>query len=415
MRHTRRVADGEAKPPTERPLRSATPEWAGPLGSSGAAPEAEPRPGTPAAAEPKASAPPSVESTASTPPSVEPEASKPAEPDADAPTEITPKPESGGAAAGATAGVPDASGAGPRRRVRFAHGLRRVPRPRQAARAVGAWSRRPSGRLTLPGVLLLVLVIAGTAAGAILIPMTAGKRTDAAGATPSSEATSAEAAPDALGPTGIPTSGFPTAPGTATPTTTTGVTGGRPADVLAGWATQTAAKVDIPWVAMQAYGYAELVLATTHPNCQLRWTTLAAIGKVESNHGRHNATLGTDGQSAPRILGPALDGTNNTQKILDTDDGVLDGDITYDRAVGPMQFIPSTWRQHEIDADNDGIKDPNDIDDATLAAGNYLCAGTRNLSTADDWWNAILSYNDVSPYAQAVFDAANDYGAKSRT
>jgi membrane-bound lytic murein transglycosylase B len=93
----------------------------------------------------------------------------------------------------------------------------------------------------------------------------------------------------------------------------------------------------------------------------------------------------------------------------------MDGDITYDRAVGAMQFIPSTWKQHEIDADNDGLKDVNDIDDAALAAGNYLCQGGRNLDLATDWWNAILSYNDVRPYAQAVFDAASDYGSRSRT
>ncbi|GFJ91106.1 murein transglycosylase [Phytohabitans rumicis] len=360
------MADGEATPPTERPLRSATPEWAGPLGSSGAAPEQEPEASTPA--------PKSEPATVTVgPASVVPDAPKPERP------------------------------------------RRRMPGPRQAARAVGSWARRPSGRLTLPGVLLLVLVVAGAGAGAIVIPMTAGSRTDAAGGTPSPEATGTAQAPDALGPTGIPTGGFPTTVPTATPTATGAASVGRPADVLAGWATQTATKVDIPWVAMQAYGYAELVLAQTRPGCQLRWTTLAAIGKVESNHGRHNATLGTDGQSAPRILGPALDGTNNTQRILDSDDGVLDGDLTYDRAVGPMQFIPSTWRLHEIDADNDGLKDPNDIDDATLAAGNYLCQGTRNLSSGTDWWNAIYSYNDVKPYAQAVFDAANDYGAKSRT
>jgi membrane-bound lytic murein transglycosylase B len=92
----------------------------------------------------------------------------------------------------------------------------------------------------------------------------------------------------------------------------------------------------------------------------------------------------------------------------------VDGDATFDRAVGPMQFIPATWREMAVDADNSGTADPNDIDDAALAAALYLCAGGRDLARADAWWDAILSYNAVRPYAQKVFDAANEYGRRSR-
>ncbi|MCW6005897.1 lytic murein transglycosylase [Micromonospora sp. CPCC 205371] len=389
MRNTRRVADGEATP--ERRLRSATPEWAGPLGSSGAAPDSAPK-----APEPP---PEPVEA-------VKPEAVKPeAEPvKVAAATEATP--------------ATDVLQVGPppsRTRPRSAPPRPRAPRPRQAASAPRAWAARPSGRITLPGLLLAALVGIGAASGAVLIPATATDRVSGT-ATPTPEATES-LAPDAGGPigTGGPYTPYPT--GTATPTTGTGsgTTSGRPADVLANWASQAASKVDVPLVAMQAYGYAELVVAQTNPSCNLKWTTLAAIGKVESNHGRFNATLSNNGQSLPRILGPPLNGQGGTQRILDTDQGELDGDPTYDKAVGPMQFIPTTWRQHAIDADNDQAKDPNDIDDAALAAGNYLCQGGRDLSNGQDWWNAILSYNDVRPYAQSVFDAANDYGAKSRT
>ena len=80
-----------------------------------------------------------------------------------------------------------------------------------------------------------------------------------------------------------------------------------------------------------------------------------------------------------------------------------------------MQFIPTTWQQVGADADNDGVKDPHDLDDAALAAGNYLCQGGRNMTIPGDWWGAILSYNDVRRYAQDVFDKANEYGRASRT
>ena len=300
--------------------------------------------------------------------------------------------------------------------MRFAHGFRRAPRAREMARGLRAWSARPSGRLALPAVLLLVLVLVVVGAGAIAIPMSAGSRKAAPEAT-AGDLTPAPTLSDGQVP--LPSTGPPVTGG-ATPspgaTVTTGPpVAGRPADVLAGWATQTGGKVDVPWVAMQGYGYAEMVIAQTRPQCHLKWTTLAAIGKIESNHGRFNATLGNDGESTPRILGPVLNGTNNTQRIDDTDGGVLDGDTTYDRAVGPMQFIPSTWQTHKVDADNDGLTDINDIDDAALAAGNYLCQGGRDMDRATDWWNAILSYNDVRVYAQDVFDAANDYGTRSRT
>jgi membrane-bound lytic murein transglycosylase B len=422
MRHTRPVVDGVARP--ERPLRSAAPEWAGPLGSSGAAPDDATFPATvdrpaPESREPESewARPEPVADTPARPGEEKGEAPTSAPPPApEAPTTTLAPDQPTVTVAATTAFVPETS-AGPRRRVRFAHALRRASRTRAVARDVRAWSARPSGRVALPAVLLLALVVAGAAAGAVLIPKTAGERRVAAGATASEEATLAPTLPDGLAPlpsTTAPVVGGATPSPGATPTTALPA-GGRPADVLAAWANQTGTKLDVPVVAMQAYGYAELVLETTRPDCNLRWTTLAAIGKIESNHGRHNATLGTDGESAPRILGPVLDGTGGNQRILDTDDGVLDGDITYDRAVGAMQFIPATWKQHEVDADNDGLKDVNDIDDAALAAGNYLCQGGRKLDLATDWWNAILSYNDVQRYAQAVFDAANDYGSRSRT
>ncbi|MET8527743.1 lytic murein transglycosylase [Micromonospora sp. NPDC005172] len=323
---------------------------------------------------------------------------------------------------------------GRRRRVPFAHAVR-LPPPRQAAvtaaRATREWSRRPSGRLTVPGVFLLALVAATAAAGALLVPATIrGSKPVAVDATaaPSvavppalpldprptgplpSGAVPTGAVPTGALPTGaFPTGGMPTGPAVA-PTL-----GGRPSDALASWAQQVGARVGIPPAAMQAYGYAELMLAQTNRSCALSWTTLAAIGQVESGHGSANgARLGSDGKALPQIIGLPLDGNGGRMRIIDTDRGALDNDSTYDRAIGPMQFIPTTWQEIGADADQDGVKDPHDLDDAALAAGNYLCKGGRNLSIPGDWWNAILSYNDVRRYAKAVYDTADRYGRASR-
>lgn len=273
--------------------------------------------------------------------------------------------------------------------------------------ALRDWARRPSGRLTLPGLLLLALVSASGSAGALLVP--------AAAPTPH-PASGTGTDPD-LGPTAAPSVPPAPEPGPTTPAEggTTPDNLARPSDPLAGWAQQVGNRVGIPPEALQAYGYAEWVLSQTNPGCQLRWTTLAAIGKVESDHGRSGgASIGPDGTVAPPIRGLPLDGQGGRKLIRDTDNGQLDSDSTYDRAVGPMQFIPTTWQQDGADADGDGVKNPHDIDDAALAAGQYLCKHGRNLANPEDWWNAILSYNNVQSYADKVFATANEYGIASR-
>jgi membrane-bound lytic murein transglycosylase B len=275
------------------------------------------------------------------------------------------------------------------------------------ARAFGRWSHRPVGRSVLPGLLIALLVAVTGAAGADLVP-SAARSLPAPAASASAPGVTAEA-PTTQAPQFPPLATFdPVTPNPAD-------VPGREAAKLAGWAQPLAERTEIPQVALEAYGYAEWVLSQTQPGCNLRWPTLAAIGKVESNHGRANgATLTPDGRAFPPIIGQPLDGQGARKLIRDTDSAALDNDPIYDRAIGPMQFLPSTWRTWAVDADNSGSSDPHDIDDATLAAAKYLCAGGRDLATAAGWWDAVLSYNDVQAYAQDVFQAANDYGQTSR-
>ena len=293
---------------------------------------------------------------------------------------------------------------------------------RSTARSTSAWAKRPSGRLILPAVIAALLLGAAGTAGAYLVPQ-ALQSVPSPSATPGFGLGGDQSAGAVSGPAGVlpSTGGLPAAPGASAPTFPGGqqpVVGARPADVLASWAQQTGTQAGIPVVAVQAYGYAELVVGRTTPSCHLTWTTIAALAKVESSHGSANgAVLNVDGSVAPPIFGLPLDGKGGRQEIRDTDQGALDGDAQFDRAMGPLQFIPQTWTAisvgNGVDADNSGASDPNDIDDASLAAAKYLCQGGRDLAKPDAWWEAILSYNAVRPYAQKVFDAANDYGQRS--
>jgi len=178
------------------------------------------------------------------------------------------------------------------------------------------------------------------------------------------------------------------------------------------WVARVAAATGIPERAMTAYASAALAISTMQPGCGLGWNTIAAIGSVESDHGRHGgAVLGADGYSEPAIRGAALDG-NGVQAIPDTDGGRWDADTVWDRAVGPMQFIPSTWSRWGSDGNGDGDSNPNQIDDAALAAARYLCA-SGSVAAADAWRAAVFSYNNLDSYVDEVARRANEYAARA--
>jgi hypothetical protein len=155
-----------------------------------------------------------------------------------------------------------------------------------------------------------------------------------------------------------------------------------------------------------AYQNAQRMAASRWPRCGMRWTILAAIGTVESSNGAHQEGAGVfeeSGRIEPPIVGLPLDGRGGRGSIPDSDGGELDGDAVYDRAVGPMQMIPSTWVRHGQDANGDGVADPQSIDDAAAAAASYLCAAAggslRDIEALD---RAIFSYNHSEDYVFAV-------------
>jgi len=176
------------------------------------------------------------------------------------------------------------------------------------------------------------------------------------------------------------------------------------------WIELVSGRTGIPARPLSAYAGAALRLGEEDPACGLGWNTLAAIGHVESEHGTIDGTaLDIDGRATPAVIGIALDG-GAVEAIRDTDDGALDGDPVWDRAVGPMQFIPATWAIFGSDGDGDGVADPQQIDDAALTAARYLCSVSHgSLADPDVWIAAVAAYNATTEYNNRVADAANHY------
>ncbi|MFK4082586.1 lytic murein transglycosylase [Kribbella sp. NPDC020789] len=169
----------------------------------------------------------------------------------------------------------------------------------------------------------------------------------------------------------------------------------------------------IPKAALKAYSRTQQLVGQADPTCHLPWTLVAAIGRVESNHGRFGGSmLNSKGVAVPGIFGPRLDGTK-TAKITDTDAGAFDGDTAFDRAVGPMQFIPGTWRAMGVDGDGDGVRNPQDIDDAAMSTGVYLCSGKTDMAKPSDLTQALLRYNHSVDYANLVMNIARAYATGS--
>ncbi|MBH0776060.1 lytic transglycosylase domain-containing protein [Nocardia bovistercoris] len=207
--------------------------------------------------------------------------------------------------------------------------------------------------------------------------------------------------------------GIPPGPGAALPAIDLDGPG-RTSVQLRGWAGEQSS-TGISSVALEAYGYAAAIMGRSVPGCGIAWTTIAGIASVESRHGTHgDSDLGDDGFVRPPIIGIPLDGAPGVALIRDTDRGVLDGDPVYDRAVGPLQFIPETWKRWGVDANGDGVADPQNIDDAALTAARYLCASGGDLTSERGWQKALLTYNQSTVYLLTVRDRAAAYSVGRR-
>ncbi|HET6910811.1 MAG TPA: hypothetical protein VFH54_15885 [Mycobacteriales bacterium] len=166
----------------------------------------------------------------------------------------------------------------------------------------------------------------------------------------------------------------------------------------------------IPKAALAAYVTGARMADQEDQSCHLRWWVLAGIGLVESGHAHDGGSTAPkwNGIAKPPIFGPELDGKHGFAAIKDTDQGKLDGDKKWDRAVGPMQFLPSTWVSWG--GTNHGkMRNPQDIRAAALAAARYLCAGSADLSQAQGMQTAVYSYNHSFDYVRLVLTVAARY------
>ena len=132
---------------------------------------------------------------------------------------------------------------------------------------------------------------------------------------------------------------------------------------------QTGSGADIPPAYLYEY-------QQTGAEYGLDWTILAAIGKVESNHG--------GGGAYGCIMGPPT---------------------PYGSAYGPMQFLVSSWSTMAVDGNGDGLYDSCDYQDAIPSSANYLI---QNGAPAD-YYSAIFAYNHADWYVQQVLAQAREY------
>ena len=172
------------------------------------------------------------------------------------------------------------------------------------------------------------------------------------------------------------------------------------------------ADLDIPQTALLAYQRAADVIGQVDASCGLSWTLLAAIGRVESDHGRFGGA--SSGRTARRALrsaaSPSTEPARSRRSVTPmpaSSTGTPSGTARSD----PMQFLPSTWSVVGVDGDGDGVRSPGDIDDAALATAVFLCSAPGELDTDSGRRTAIFRYNPSNAYVASVLAADRSYRA----
>ncbi|WP_328459048.1 C40 family peptidase [Amycolatopsis sp. NBC_00438] len=163
------------------------------------------------------------------------------------------------------------------------------------------------------------------------------------------------------------------------------------------WASKTSQWLDIPLRAMTGYAKATVTLTKEIPGCHLSWVTLAAVGKVTSDHGRaQGGQLGTTG-----VLTKPL----GTIEVRDFYNKV----VSTANAAGPMQLSPALWAKYKTSASG-GNPDVQNIDDAALATGHALCADGHDLSQGQTWWDSVSALQSAPLFLHRTLATVNVYG-----
>jgi membrane-bound lytic murein transglycosylase B len=248
--------------------------------------------------------------------------------------------------------------------------------------------RTSAGRLAVQCVVTAAALVGALAAGYYLVPSAGPAWSFGTEPEPTPEERPLVLTPEDAPAAGLPVETDEAASGDS-PSDSASSPVDEAVDDIDAWA-RSLGHLGIPERALVAYGRAELISGARNPGCGLSWTTLAGIGATETNHGTTGGNrITADGTTLTPIVGPEY----NEQ--------------------GPMQFLETTWENWAADGNGDGVEDPHNIDDATVAAADYLCAGGRDLSDPADWYDAVHSYNPVEAYVQKVYDRADEYGRRS--
>ena len=183
----------------------------------------------------------------------------------------------------------------------------------------------------------------------------------------------------------------------------------------AGWRAGADRLDDIPDAALTAYQRSAAVMDEASPGSRLHWTLLAAVGRVLTDHGQRGGHRVDDrGSVRPGIVGRPLRARGG-KRVGDTEAGLLDEDRRFDRPVGPMLLSPADWTVAGVDGDTNGKRNPQDLDDASLALAVLLCHPGEDLRTTKGKRAALRRINNTPGFVRAVLEVDAAYRRQLRS